>query len=183
MQQCRVGLAAWCGERPVASLRCGLTLRSRREGSAGSGWDWTSECACGWCSEVGPDRLLPRGSELTELGGGRQGSDRGVAVVSMGCGASTSNPPLSATKMRLISEMPDDKRRACEQVFSSLDKDGNGSITLEDSIWAKPFLDAHDIDGDGRVTLVRLPTPLAYRALLLSCSRTANAQTARFYSA
>ena len=30
-----------------------------------------------------------------------------------------------------------------------------GSITLEDSIWAKPFLDAHDIDGDGRVTLVR----------------------------
>ena len=30
-----------------------------------------------------------------------------------------------------------------------------GSITLEDSIWAKPFLDAHDIDGDGRVSLVR----------------------------
>ena len=45
----------------------------------------------------------------------------------------------------------------CEQVFQSLDKDGNGSITLEDSIWAKPFLDAHDIDGDGRVTLVREP--------------------------
>lgn len=38
----------------------------------------------------------------------------------MGCGASTSNPPLTATKMRLISEMAEDKRRACEQV--SVDK-------------------------------------------------------------
>jgi|EP01043_Picozoa_sp_COSAG02_P003459 hypothetical protein len=100
----------------------------------------------------------------------------------MGCGASTSNPPLSATKMRLISEMPEDKRRACEQVFSSLDKDGNGSITLEDSIWAKPFLDAHDIDGDGRVTLVRSipPALLSCHASLLSYGRTPNAQTARF---
>eukprot|EP01043_Picozoa_sp_COSAG02_P013736 COSAG02_NODE_555_length_20407_cov_11.072878_5_plen_107_part_00 len=80
-------------------------------------------------------------------------------LAKMGCGASTSNPPLTDTKMRLISEMPDDKRRACEAVFSSLDKDGNGSITLEDSIWAKPFLDAHDIDGDGRVTLVRWMPP------------------------
>ena len=30
-----------------------------------------------------------------------------------------------------------------------------GCITLEDSIWAKPFLDAHDMDGDGEVTMVR----------------------------
>ena len=38
------------------------------------------------------------------------------ATDKMGCGASTSNPPLSATKMRLIAEMPEEKRRVCEQV-------------------------------------------------------------------
>ena len=47
----------------------------------------------------------------------------------MGCGASTSNPPLTDTKMRLIAEMPPDKRAKCEEVFSSLDKDGNGEFT------------------------------------------------------
>ena len=56
----------------------------------------------------------------------------------MGCGQSTHNPKLSETKMRLISEMPPDKTALCHQTFKSLDKDGNGSITLEDSIWAKP---------------------------------------------
>ena len=44
----------------------------------------------------------------------------------MGCGASSGNPPLSDTKMRLISEMPPQKRRDCEDTFSALDKDGNG---------------------------------------------------------
>ena len=45
----------------------------------------------------------------------------------MGCGASSGNPPLSDTKMRLISEMPPQKRRDCEDTFSALDKDGNGT--------------------------------------------------------
>ncbi len=128
------------------------------------------------CAALGPILLTGRvgalfgvargwlgGGAVEVVGGGPTGvveRQRLVGeLVKMGCGASTSNPPLTATKMRLISEMPDDKRRACEAVFSSLDKDGNGSITLEDSIWAKPFLDAHDIDGDGRVTLVRSIPP------------------------
>ena len=109
----------------------------------------------------------------------------------MGCGASSSNPPLTETKMQLIRDIPADVRaqlclaawlplssprapllqllRQCQQTFNALDKDGNGSITLEDSIWAKPFLDAHDIDGDGRVSLnVRLHNvPLSSLALLL----------------
>ena len=112
----------------------------------------------------------------------------------MGCGASSGNPPLSDTKMRLISEMPPQKRRDCEDTFSALDKDGNGPcskppphraaaaaltrrlptgcISLEDSIWAKPFLDAHDMDGDGEVTMVRSrlrpgPNTAARRACVL----------------
>lgn len=55
--------------------------------------------------------------------------------------------------MQLIRDIPPELMKQCRQTFSALDKDGNGSITLEDSIWAKPFLDAHDIDGDGRVSL------------------------------
>eukprot|EP01050_Picozoa_sp_SAG11_P013447 SAG11_NODE_1572_length_4664_cov_8.611172_5_plen_148_part_00 len=50
----------------------------------------------------------------------------------------------------------------CAETFEALDKDGNGSITLEDSIWAKPFLDAYDIDKDGKVTL---------NEYLFACSR------------
>ena len=78
----------------------------------------------------------------------------------MGCGQSQAahgskkrNPPLSATKMNKIAEMDPRKHAICVQTFEALDKDGSGSITLEDSIWAKPFLDAHDIDGDGQVTV------------------------------
>ena len=82
------------------------------------------------------------------------GESAAAAASGMGCGASSGrNPKLSDTKMRLIGEMPPDKTELCKETFRALDKDGNGSITLEDSIWAKPFLDAHDIDGDGKVTL------------------------------
>ena len=47
-----------------------------------------------------------------------------------------------------------------------------GCISLEDSIWAKPFLDAHDMDGDGEVTMVRSrlrpgPSSAARRACVL----------------
>eukprot|EP01052_Picozoa_sp_SAG31_P016781 SAG31_NODE_1124_length_9772_cov_11.331541_13_plen_257_part_00 len=78
--------------------------------------------------------------------------------------------------MRLIAEMPADLAQLCRDTFKSLDKDGNGTITLEDSVWAKPvpnlftgaaharitwrfchasaqFIEAHDLDNDGKVTL------------------------------
>ena len=125
--------------------------------------------------------------------GGRR-SSRGSSVSSPRPGRRGAVPAAKSSQEQLNAaaqhadhrpQVDIDDERAMFQLrwYDEVDKDGNGSITLEDSIWAKPFLDAHDIDGDGRVTLVRLPTPLAYRALLLSCSRTANAQTARFYSA
>jgi len=66
---------------------------------------------------------------------------------------SANNASLSAAKMGMIEEIPADKRELFQQFFHNLDKNGDGHITLEDSPWAAPFLEANDIDGDGAVSL------------------------------